>query len=219
MIFVAGLRWLLACHLASFSDCCRFASAGYNMSSEVRLRRLAVPFLLLLVLIAPDRSAASPKPEIVGIQGQVRGKEARVRFTLNNAFTPEMVEALNSGIEISFRTVVRVEKVYKRWFDATVGELKFSRSVRYDSLSRVYRLHRGAGEELLHDVHAALAGMTQYEIVVPLNGDAERGKGYRVYIRSRLDKVGLSERLKSIFFFSSLWDVETEEAMGSLVAP
>jgi hypothetical protein len=34
-----------------------------------------------------------------------------------------------------------------------------------------------------------------------------------------LDKVGLSEPLQSIFFFSSLWDVETEWARGYLVAP
>lgn len=183
------------------------------------MRRIAVPLILLVVLLAANRSAASPKPEIAGIHGQVRGREARVLFTLKHAFTPEMVEALKCGIEISFKSVVRVEKVYKRWFDKTVGESKFSRSVRYDSLSRVYRLHRGSGEELLPDVQSALAGMTQYEIVVPLNGDAERGKRYRVYVQTRLDKVGLSEPLKSIFFFSSLWDLETEWAMGSLVAP
>jgi Domain of unknown function (DUF4390) len=184
------------------------------MSGEDLLRRLAVPFILIFALLAENGVAASPKPGIVGIRGQARGREARVLFALQNAFTPEMVEALKSGIEISFKTVVRVERVHKRWFDASMGELKFSRSVRYDALSRVYRLHRGAGEELLHDVHSALAGMTQYEIVVPLTRDVERGKTYRVYARSRLDKVGLSEPLQSIFFFSSLWDVETDWARG-----
>ena len=183
------------------------------------MRRIAVPFILLILLVAASGSAAPPKPEIVGIDGQVRGREARVHFALHNAFTPEMVEALKSGIEISFRTVVRVERVHRRWFDASMGELKFSRSVRYDALSRVYRLHRSAKEEILPDVHAALAGMTRYEIVVPLTSEAERGKTYRVYVRSRLDKVGLSQPLQSIFFFSSLWDVETEWTRGYLAAP
>lgn len=183
------------------------------------MRRIAVPFILLIVHLAVNVSAASPKPEIVGIHGQVRGREARVLFAMQNAFTPEMVEALKSGIEISFKTVVRVERVYKGWFNVPMGELKFSRSVRYDALSRVYRLNRGGGEELLPDVHSGLSGMTQYEIVVPLTLDAESGKTYRAYVRSRLDKVGLSEPLRSIFFFSSLWDVETEWAMGYLTAP
>jgi hypothetical protein len=189
------------------------------MSGEALLRRSVVPSTLLFVLLAANVCAASPKPEIVGIHGQVRGREARVLFALQNAFTPEMVEALKCGIEISFKTVVRVERVYKRWFDTPMGELKFSRSIRYDALSRVYRLHRGAGEELLPDVQSALAGMTQYEIVVPLALDAEPGKTYRANVRLRLDKVGLSEPLQSIFFFSSLWDVETEWARGTLVAP
>jgi len=183
------------------------------------LRRIAVPLTLLILVFAANASAASPKPEIVGISGKIHGHEARVLFTLHNGFTPEMVEALKSGIEISFKTVVRVERVHRRWFDFPMGELEFSRTVRYDALSRVYRLNRGGREELLPDVHAALAGMTQYEIVVPLTLDAEPGKTYRAHVRSRLDKVGLSEPLQSILFFSSLWDVETEWARGYLTAP
>jgi hypothetical protein len=189
------------------------------MSGEAYLRRIAVPLALLALFFAANVSAAPPKPEIVNIHGKIRGREARVRFTLHNGFTPEMVEALKSGIEISFKTVVRVERVHRRWFDISMGELKFSRSVRYDALSRVYRLHRGPKEELLPDVHAALAGMTQYEIAVPLAIDAEPGKLYRAYVKSRLDKVGLSEPLQSILFFSSIWDVETDWARGYLTAP
>lgn len=189
------------------------------MSGEASLRRIAVPLALFAVLLSASVSAASPKPEIVGIQGQVRGREARVKFTLQNAFTPEMVEALKSGIEISFKTVVRVERVHHGWFNTSLGEVKFSRSVRYDVLSRIYRLNRGDKEDLLPDVHAALAGMTQYEVAVPLFMEVESGKSYRAYVRTRLDKVGLSEPLRSILFFSSLWDVETEWARGYLTAP
>jgi hypothetical protein len=189
------------------------------MSGEASLRRVIVPLTMLAVFLASGVSAASPKPEITGIRGQIRGREARVLFSLRNAFTPEMVEALKSGIEISFKTVVRVERVHKNWIDTPMGELKFSRSVRYDALSRVYRLSKGAGEDLLPDVQSALAGMTQYEIVVRLSSDAESGKTYRANVRSRLDKVGLSEPLRSILFFSSLWDVETDWARGYLTAP
>jgi hypothetical protein len=189
------------------------------MSGEALLRRICVPSILLLVVLASSVSAASPKPEIVDIHGQVRGREARVLFTLRNAFTPEMVEALKSGIEISFKTSIRVERVHRNWFNVPIGETKFSRSVRFDALSGVYRLNRGGGEELLPDVQAALSGMTQYEIAMNLSQDAERGKPYRAYVRSRLDRVGLSEPLRSIFFFSSLWDVETEWARGTLAAP
>lgn len=130
-----------------------------------------------------------------------------------------MVEALKSGIRISFKTIVRVERVHRNWFDTTVGEVRFSRSVRYDALARVYRLDRGSGEELLPDILSALDAMTRYEVSVPLRVRAERGKKYRAQVWTRLDRVGLSEPLRSIVFFSSLWDLETKWTRGSLAAP
>ena len=183
------------------------------------MRRIAVLSVFFAVLLSAAASTASPKPDITGIGGQIKGREARVHFTLRNAFTPEMVEALKSGIEISFKTAVRVERVHHGWFNTTLGEIKFSRSVKYDVLSRVYRLHREGRDDILPDIHAALAGMTEYEVVVPLFMEAESGKSYRAYVKARLDRVGLSEPLRSILFFSSIWDVETDWARGYLTAP
>ncbi len=190
------------------------------MVREAFLRRLAVLFILLVLPLAPGLATASSKePRIAGINGQVKGREARVAFTLSNAFSPEMVEALKSGIEVSFKTVIRVERVHRHWFDTTVGEIQFSRSVRYDALSRVYRLHRENGEDILTDILDAIAGMTRYDVAIPLSRDVDRGKKYRAYVKTRLDKVGLSEPLRSIFFFSSLWDLETGWEKGYLHAP
>ena len=189
------------------------------MSGEALLRYVAISLIFLGVLVSPDLSAAAPRADIANIRGQAKGREARVSFTLRKAFSPEMVEALKSGIEISFKTVVRVQRVHRNWFDTTVGEVVFSRSVRYDSISRVYLLNRGKGEEAVPDIFAALSGMTHYEVVVPLDSDVERGKSYRAWVRTRLDKVGLSDPLRSIFFFSSLWDVETEWEKGDISAP
>jgi hypothetical protein len=190
------------------------------MSRGALLRYIAISLIFIAVLATPVLSAGdSPKPRITDIHGRAKGKEARVFFTLRKAFSPEMVEALKSGIEISFKTVVRVERVHRNWFNARLGEVTFSRSVRYDALSRVYHLNRGKGAELFPDIFTALAGMTRYEVIVPLDYEVTRGKRYRAYVRTRLDKVGLSEPLRSILFFSSLWDVETEWARGDISAP
>jgi hypothetical protein len=189
------------------------------MSEEAVLRYVAITLIFLGVLVAPDLSPAASKAVIANIHGQAKGREARISFTLRKAFSPEMVEALKSGIEISFKTIVRVERVHRNWFDTTVGEVTFSRSVRYDSLSRVYLLNRGKGEESVPDIFAALSGMTQYEVIVPLDFEVERGKTYRAWVRTRLDKVGLSEPLRSIFFFSSLWDVQTDWEKGYISTP
>ena len=184
------------------------------------VRLLIVFFALSLLGLLPGSSLAGPPiPGISEVSGTIHGGEARVRFTLQNAFTPEMVEALKSGIEITFKTTVEVERVYRNWFNQSLGKVQYTRSVRYDALSRIYRLHRNDGDELLPDILAALERMTRFEVVVPVTGDVEIGKSYRARVRARLDKVGLSEPLRSIFFFSSLWDVETDWARGNLKTP
>jgi hypothetical protein len=190
------------------------------MPLGVEVRVLIALFMSSLLGFLPGNSlAGSPVPGISEISGTIRGGEARVRFTLRDAFTPEMVEALKSGIEITFKTTVEVERVYKGWFNRPMGQVRYTRSVRYDALARVYRLHRDDGDELLADVLAALDRMTRFEVVVPVTGEVEKGKPYRARVHARLDKVGLSEPLRSIFFFSSLWDVETGWAGGNLQTP
>jgi len=190
------------------------------MPLGVEVRVLIAFFTLTLLGLPPGSSLAGPPvPGISEVSGTIQGGEARVRFTLQNAFTPEMVEALKSGIEITFKTTVEVERVYRGWFNRSMGQVRYTRSVRYDALSRVYRLHRDDGDELLADVLSALDRMTGFEVVVPVTGDVEKGKPYRAHVRARLDKVGLSEPLRSIFFFSSLWDVETGWARGDLQTP
>ena len=175
--------------------------------------------LSLLLLLSGTSNAGTPVPVISEVSGTIHGGEARVHFNLQNAFTPEMVEALKSGIEITFKTTVEVDRVYRNWFNRAMGKVEYTRSVRYEALSGVYRLHRNDGDELLPDVLGALERMTRFEVVVPVSGDVEKGKPYRARVRAKLDKVGLSEPLRSIFFFSSLWDVETDWARGDLKTP
>ncbi len=185
------------------------------------MRFLAAFFTLFLLMSSPARALAeSPSPKILHVGGTIEGKEARVRFRLQNAFSPEMVEALKSGIEISFRIRVEVKRVHRNWLDVTVGEARYTQSIRYDVLSRVYRLHhhRG-GDEIFPDIRQALARMSSFEVTVPVTGEVARGKPYQAGVRVRLDRAGLSEPLRSIVFFSSLWDVETGWARGPLTAP
>ena len=190
------------------------------MPQGVEVRILIAFFTLSLLGILPGSSLARPLvPVISEVSGTIQGGQARVRFILQNAFTPEMVEALKSGIEITFKTTVEIERVHRNWFNRSMGRVEYSRSVRYDALARVYRLHRDDGDELLPDVLAALDRMTRFEVVVPVTGDVERGEPYRARVHARLDKVGLSEPLRSIIFFSSLWDVETDWARGDLKTP
>ncbi len=184
------------------------------------MRVLIAFFSLLLLSPGTGPAFADPlPPKISDIGGSIQGKEAKVRFRLENAFTPEMVEALKSGIEISFWITIEVERVHRNWFNQTVGKIIYTPSIRYDVLSRVYRLHHGGKDEILPDVLAALERMTRYEVAVPVFDEVSKDKHYRALVRARLDRVGLSEPLRSIVFFSSLWDIRTDWSQGRLAAP
>ncbi len=178
---------------------------------------LSVLFGFIIVPSGTELAYASTKPPTVTeIHGQIRSGEAQVYFTLKDAFSPEMVEALKSGIEISFKTVIKIEKVRHGWVNESMGDAEITRSVRFDALSRIYRLVRAGKEELITDIFEALAGMTNYEVKIPVYPDPVRGNSYRVRVRTKIDRVGLTEPLRSIIFFSSFWDVETEWARGYL---
>jgi hypothetical protein len=190
------------------------------IAAGVEVRVLLAFFVVCL--LAPVHGVAfadPPSPKITEVGGTVHAKTADVHFRLVNAFSPEMVEALKSGIEISFRITVEVERVFRNWFNQTVADIQYTQSIRYDVLSRVYRLQRGSQTEILPDVRAALDRMTRFDVSVPVFGEITRGKHYRARVRARLDRVGLTEPLRSIVFFSSLWDVETDWAHGRLTAP
>lgn len=191
------------------------------MSGEGRLRKIPVLSVLFAVLaVCPAISASSSQdPFVQDVRGRVKGREARVQFRLRNGFPPEMVEALKSGIEISFRVSVEVERVHKNWIDVQVGRVTRNRSVRYDALARVYRIQRDTGGESVPDLIDAIRAMEEYTVTVPLAVDAIPGKRYLARVRVRLDRVGLSDPLRRIFFLSSLWDLETEWAEGGLTAP
>ena len=190
------------------------------MCRGVEVRVLVVFLTLSLLVSTPVRTAAESNiPAVTHVGGTIRGQEGRIRFNLENAFSPEMVEALKSGIEISFRFRVEVERIHSNWFDVTVGEVKDTQSLRYDVLSRVYSLRHRGGVEIFPDIREALRRMTRFEVAVPVTGEVARGKSYKAGVRVRLDRAGLSEPLRSIVFFSSMWDVETEWAYGPVAAP
>ena len=183
--------------------------------------RVLVAFFTLFSLSMPvvPVFADPPKPVVTHVGGTVQGREARIHFHLENAFSPEMIESLKSGVEISFHISVEVERIHRNWFDVMIGDYQYIQSIRYDVLSKVYQLRYPGGEEILPDLQQALDRMTVFQATVPLSVEVTRGKLYRAGVRVRLNRAGLSEPIRSVVFFSSIWDVETNWGRGPVTAP
>jgi hypothetical protein len=187
------------------------------------LRRILPALLTCLLFVSAADSARAaqeePRPEVVRVGGSAKGREARVSFQLRNAFPPEMIEALKTGMEISFRYEARVERVHRAWFDETLAEVQGIRTVRYDTLARVYRLQRGGREDLLPDVRSAVDAMTRYDLVMTLDDEVLPGDRIRAFGKVHIDRVAISDALRTVLFFTRLWDVETAWSRGYLTLP
>lgn len=135
-------------------------------------------------------------------------------FEVENCFTDEMREAIDSGINTTFTFFVRLHKVNSFWFDEELADLKFSHHIHYNSLKEIYEVslcENGNKNFEVKDFSRAKKLMSR---VVGLKiaelYKLKEGERYRVDIMAELDKVRLPFYLDYLFFFVSLWDFETD---------
>ena len=183
------------------------------------MRLLTIVFTMCFMSFAASAFADSQKPAVADVGGIIHGKEAYIHFRLENVFFPEMIEALKSGMEISFRIDVEVERVHRNWFNVKVGDLHFTQSIQHDVLSRAYRLRHPDGDEIFSDLQQALDKMTFFQVTLPLSMEIRRGKIHKASARVRFGRAGFSEPLRSMVFFFSKWDLETSWGSGPVIAP
>jgi hypothetical protein len=137
-----------------------------------------------------------------------------VYFILEGPFSPEMEEAINSGIETTFTFYV-VLKEHRRGIlsDPKIIERIIKHTVKYDALLKEYTVTRneeGAKPFITKDFEAAKRIMAQVKFypLVTLTM-LETGNTYRIEIKGKLDKADIPRSLRYILFFSKVWDFST----------
>jgi hypothetical protein len=124
----------------------------------------------LLALMAPlgaETGELSVRP--ITREGQVF-----VSFELNDGVTPDVHDAIQSGLATTFSYDIVVSRDAATWFGRTVGSVTVAASVRFDNLTRRYQLTRsmdGRVEEArpTEDQSAIRAWLTRFEQVPVLN--------------------------------------------------
>jgi uncharacterized protein DUF4390 len=111
-------------------------------------RRFWVLFVLAVVAaVAVARAAGS-----VHIVPIARDEEVFVTFTLADAYTDEVREAIASGLRTTFTYDIELRMVVPMWVDRTIATAVVSTSDQYDNLTRRHSLSRtvdGRVEETL----------------------------------------------------------------------
>ncbi len=141
----------------------------------------------LLLLCAPSAvSAQEIRVRPVARQGHIY-----VSFSMIDAYTDDVREAIQSGLPISFSYDIELRRAGSIWFDRTVAATVLAATVRYDNLARRYHVTRTQdgrllGTEVLESEAAVREWLTSFD---PLPLFTSRGlevnSEYSLRVRAR----------------------------------
>jgi hypothetical protein len=140
---------------------------------------------LLVALALLTAAGADPDLSVTPI---ARDGQVVVSFELSDGFTPEVRDAIQSGLSTSFSYEVALRRD-ATLFDRTVASVTITAMVRFDNLTRRYQMSRtidGRVEDArpTEDVNAVRAWMTHFERV-PLSATAALEANGEYYVRVR----------------------------------
>lgn len=162
-------------------------------------------FLFSDVAIAKE---ASIEGLIIELNGQME-----VSFSVTNCCTGKLEEAIRSGVPTTFTFRMKLYLVRSLWPDKKVASLTFKHSIKYDNIAKEYQFHFEENKNSLSvkDFEEAKEIMAKVNGVklLPTN-QLQKGRKYYLDVKAELDPVRLPFGLENIFFFLSIWDVETD---------
>ena len=93
-------------------------------------------------------SATASAAEIVDLVPVIRGDGILVGFRVEEAFDEETLQAIETGLEVSFRYNVELRRARRAWFDNKAASRRIQTTVAYDNLTKHYSLTREIDGEI-----------------------------------------------------------------------
>lgn len=137
-----------------------------------------------------------------------------VYFTVNDCFTVDMNNAIESGLKTTFTFFVKLYEKRDLWWDREITDLEVSHSIKYDNLKKTYEVTLSEENNKVITVRGfeeAKKRMAEVAAlkVVPLH-HLKKGGRFQLRLMAELDKIRLPLYLHYVFFFLSLWDFQTD---------
>lgn len=151
------------------------------------IRTVARVVVLALLLVASAASAqAQGGLRIVPL---VRDDSVLVSFELTDGFTPEVKDAVHSGLRTTFTYTVELRQDVPAWVDRTIATSVITNTVQYDNLTRRATLVRTLdghvdSTETTDDEGLMKLWMTTFR-KMPLFKTAELERNREYYVRVR----------------------------------
>lgn len=142
----------------------------------------------------------------------VKEPELTVSFTVKDAFTREIEDAIKSGIPTDFTFRVELVRVRGVMPDEALALLTFKHIVKYDSLKDEYEIRREEAADSIKTndaVEMKRIMTTCADVLVGAGWRYTAGEKYVVRIKAELKTTELPFILDHLLFFLKFWDVET----------
>ncbi|MBI5885105.1 MAG: DUF4390 domain-containing protein [Deltaproteobacteria bacterium] len=180
------------------------------------MKRPICLFITVILLALPVFCFAAADARINNVRvAPVNGSGAvSVSFSVSDAFTKEIDDAIKSGLATSFTFRVEVERKNTLWFDHNEADVRFRHTVKYDTLRDEYNLTL---DEAANTVERTKDAVSMKELMSVCNGVVLRpqagfvkGENYEIRIKAELHTIKLPMGLDYVLFFVKLWDFETD---------
>jgi len=184
------------------------------LNSRHMTRILVLMLMAAAVLLAqPMKAHSADPPAITELELERSRPEMRLSFVVDNAFTPEIEEAVMGGISTTFTIYVELERVRTLWLNPSLFSRTIRHTVKYDTLRQEFEvtLDETAGKVVkTRDPAEMKRLMTSVEDlrVVP-RYPLVKGADYKVRVMAELRTVRLPFLLEHVLIFVKFWDVET----------
>jgi len=150
---------------------------------------MAVVRKIVLALVVAASTATVYAAEGVRIVPLVRDDSVLVSFELTDGYTPEVKDAVHSGLKTTFTFEVELRQDVPAWVDRTIATSVITNSVQYDNLTRRAMLTRTLdghieSTETTEDEAVVRQWMTTFQ-KMPLFRTAELETNREYYVRVR----------------------------------
>ncbi|RPJ65545.1 MAG: DUF4390 domain-containing protein [Acidobacteria bacterium] len=145
---------------------------------------LALGWLMWLLTAVPPAA-----PERLHVTSLAKDGRVYVSFSLLDGVTPELREAIRSGLPATITYEVELRRPETLWFDRTVASSQVTATARFDNLTRQHQLLRtidGRGEEprVVEDDDAVREWLTVFDRL-PLFDTSRLEANTEYYVRVR----------------------------------
>jgi hypothetical protein len=167
-----------------------FVTANPIVTSGRRPADIWIVRRILFALFLATSVATVHATEGVRIVPLVRDDSVLVSFELTDGYTPEVKDAVHSGLKTTFTYTVELRQDVPAWVDRTIATSVITNTVQYDNLTRRATLTRTLdghveSTETTEDEAVMRLWMTTFQ-KMPLfkTGELEQNREYYVRVRA-----------------------------------